>query len=433
MKNHQAIQNEWEIIKWQLKTRSKINQFFQQISEIDENDTVPAMKPDLFGEFLFLHEWNELMDEQNDWLFDLLKQDYSRSFFAMCLSDWKEESKILLDLLSDQNADAEQLVACAVVLNLAVHKVHSEEERLEYTAKIKALDNERSAAILKEYVNAVRFIYGNGTNSISSKCMTWFNKINWTHYTYETDKDQLDYADACDDAGSIISQSLRTFYKASEYFTKALKIREKVLGTDHIDTAYSYDNISFFYTFNGMYDKAIECLIKALEVYERVLETDDPYISRTYNNIGSVYARLCDYDKAFEYYIKALEIQLEIPGTDPLLIQESYVNISDVLDEKGEYDKALEYYNKVLEFRKKEDGTDHPYTAASYERIGSIYYNKGEYDKALENYNMALAIYEKVYETDHRFTKNTQEKIDKIKEIISSFYSKPQKQIDKSK
>ena len=105
VKNHPAIQNEWNNIKEQLKNRSDFNQFFQRISEIDEKDTVPAMKPDLLGEFLFLHEWNELMDEQKDWMSNLLKQDYSCSFFAMCLSDWEEESRNLLEML---NSDFEK-------------------------------------------------------------------------------------------------------------------------------------------------------------------------------------------------------------------------------------------------------------------------------------------------------------------------------------
>ena len=287
MKNHQAIQNEWKIINEQLRTRSKINQFFQRISEIDEKDTVPAMKPDLFGEFLFLHEWNELMDEQNDWLFDLLKQDYSRSFFAMCLSDWKEESKILLDLLSDQNADAEQLVACAVVLNLAVHKVHSEEERKEYAAKIKALDNECSAAILKEYMDAVRFIFDNGQNSIRSECITWLNEINWAHYPYETDKDQLYYADACFDAGSII-YSTGEYDKALEYHNKALTIRENVLGTDHPDTATSYNQTGIVYNDKGEYDKALKYYNKALKISEKVYGTDHRFTQKIQNKINKI-------------------------------------------------------------------------------------------------------------------------------------------------
>ena len=335
MKNHQAIQNEWEIIKGQLKTRSKINQFFQQISEIDENDTVPAMKPDLFGEFLFLHEWNELMDEQNDWLFDLLKQDYSRSFFAMCLSDWKEESKILLDLLSDQNADAEQLVACAVVLNLAVHKVHSEEERMEYTAKIKELDNECSAAILKEYMDAISFIFKNGTNSIRSECTTWLNEINWTHYPYETDKDQSYYADACLDAGHIAIR-LGEYDKALEYYNKALKIREKILRTDNIDIARSYECLGFFYAKKFEYDKALECSNKAREIYESGLGTDDLYIPLicdvTYDNIGAFYYRLGNYDKAFEYYIKALAIHEKEYETDFFNTKSTQKGIDEIKD-----------------------------------------------------------------------------------------------------
>ena len=51
---------------------------------------------------------------------------------------------------------------------------------------------------------------------------------------------------------------------ALEYLFIALDIRKKALGTEHIYTAESYDNISEVYCKKGDYIKALEFYFKAL-------------------------------------------------------------------------------------------------------------------------------------------------------------------------
>ena len=370
VKNHPAIQNEWNNIKEQLKNRSDFNQFFQRISEIDEKDTVPAMKPDLIGEFLFLHEWNELIDEQNDWLFNLLKQDYSRSFFAMCISDWKEESRTLIDLLSDQNADTEQLVACAKVFSRVVCEIHSQEERKEYAAKIKAFDNGRSVAILNTYLSVFNSIFEFDMDSIESECMTWLNEINWAQYIYETTEDQLDYAEACFFAGIWYFYSSYNLNKAIEFFNKALTISEKVLGmeppTTYITKAKNIIGITAI--FGKFVIDFVEMRYKqAVLYYKRGAEL---------LNIGGC-------DKALECFNDALEI-LKLLGTEDSNTATLYNEIGFVYLVKGEYDKALECYFQALSIYERVFGTNHPDTAMTYSYISYIYYHMGNYDKAEE-------------------------------------------------
>ena len=424
MKNHQAIQNEWGDINKQLKTRSKINQLFQRMSEINECDTVSAMKPDLIGEYLFLQEWNDLIGNQTDWLSALLKHDYSCSFFAMCLSDWKEESKTLFDLLSDRDADVEQKVACAVVFNKAVRADQSEEKQKEYAAQIKALDNEHSAAILKEYVNAVRFIFEHRTLISKVDCIAWLKEINLEYYICENADDQKHFAYACFDIATIYNL-IGDYDNALEYYNKALAIFEKVLGTEHLHTASTYNSIGCVYNSMCDYDKALDYTNKALAICEKVLGTEHPDTALTYNSSGVVYHSMGDYDKALEYYNKALAIYEKVLGTEHLYTASIYNNIGAFYGDMGKhdnkivcynstynmtnivchkrsyYDIALEYCNKALTIYEKVFGTAHPDTASTYNNIGAVYYDIGDYDKALDYTNKALTIYEKVFGTEH--------------------------------
>ena len=192
--------------------------------------------------------------------------------------------------------------------------------------------------------------------------------------------------------------------KALDYYFKALEIREKVLGTDHPDTATTYNNIGAVYDAQGDYPKALEYYYKALEVREKKLGTDHPDTATTYNNIGGVYYAQGDYPKALEYYYKALEIYEKVLGTEHPNTATSYNNIGGVYDAQGDYPKALKYYKKALEIDEKVFGTDHPSTATEYNNIGGVYDNQGDYPKALEYYFKALKIYEKVLGTEHPST-----------------------------
>jgi len=55
-----------------------------------------------------------------------------------------------------------------------------------------------------------------------------------------------------------------------------LKIREKVLGEEHPDTATSYNNLAVFYYNQGDLEKAYMFMKKAVEVREKVLPQNHP-------------------------------------------------------------------------------------------------------------------------------------------------------------
>ena len=72
-----------------------------------------------------------------------------------------------------------------------------------------------------------------------------------------------------------------------EYYQKALKIRKKIFGIKHPDTATSYNNIGSIYYNQGDYAKALEYYQKALEIFEKVLGTDHPNTILVRENIES--------------------------------------------------------------------------------------------------------------------------------------------------
>ena len=223
---------------------------------------------------------------------------------------------------------------------------------------------------------------------------------------YFNKSQDIKFGTLCNAIG-LIYDELADYDKALGYYEKALHIHEKVLGTEHRNTAATYNNIAIVYKATGDYDKALGYYEKALEIYKKVIGTEHPYTAATYNNIAIVYYYKGDYEKALEYLEKALHIREKVLGTEHRNTANTYNNIANVYIATGDYDKALGYLEKDLHIREKVLEVEHPSTAITYNNIAIVYKATGDYDKALKYYDKILNIREKVLGTEHPDTANT--------------------------
>ena len=226
-------------------------------------------------------------------------------------------------------------------------------------------------------------------------------------------KDHPDTANNYNNIGLVYS-NMGNYSKALEFYTKALNIYEKVLGKDHPSTAVGYNNIGYLYSDIGDYPKALEFYAKALNIYEKVLGKDHSSTANSYNNIGLVYSDMGDYPKALEFYTKALNIYEKVLGKNHPSTAVGYNNIGYLYSDMGDYPKALEFFTKALDTREKVLGKYHPNTASNYNNIGSVYRRMGDYPKALEFFTKALDTREKVLGKDHPDTANSYNNIGSI-------------------
>jgi len=176
---------------------------------------------------------------------------------------------------------------------------------------------------------------------------------------------------------------LGDFPQAMNYYQKALAIREKVLGSEHPDTAASYNNIGLLYHDQGDYPQALNYYQKALAIHKKVLGVEHPDTARSYNNIGALYHNQGNYPQALNYYQKALAIHEKVLGLEHHDTAESYNNIGALYHNQGNYPQALNYYQKALAIREKVIDLEHHDTAASYNNIGILYHDQGDYSQAL--------------------------------------------------
>ena len=212
-----------------------------------------------------------------------------------------------------------------------------------------------------------------------------------------------DTVDTCYIIGGIY-KNIANYPKAIEFYERTLNIQEKILGKNHPDIADIYNNIGSVYGYMGDYPKALEFFTKALTIQEKALGKDHPKMVTSYNNLGFVYSNIGNYPKALEFYTKALNVRKKVLSKEHPDIAISYNDIGLVYNNMGDYPRALEFFTKTLSIREKVLGKDNPSTANSYNNIASIYNSMGNYSKALELYSKALNINEKVLGNDHPST-----------------------------
>jgi tetratricopeptide (TPR) repeat protein len=232
----------------------------------------------------------------------------------------------------------------------------------------------------------------------------------WLTYCFDMAYDVFSYEfgdkSSMDAFVQNVSHALEIARHAERTFGSDNVVQEKIAGL--------YFEAGQGFAYGGQYIEALECYKKARTIYERVLGTDHPDTATTYNDIAGVYYSQGEYARALEWYEKARTIKERVLGTDHPSTATTYNNIALVYYSQGEYARALEWHEKARTIYERVLGTDHPSTATTYDNIAGVYYSQGEYAEALEWYKKALTIYAKAFGENHELTEIVRDRIKRL-------------------
>jgi tetratricopeptide (TPR) repeat protein len=194
------------------------------------------------------------------------------------------------------------------------------------------------------------------------------------------------------------------FSKALQLSERALAIREKVLGPQHLGTAQSLHILGCVHREMGDYARALSLIQRALAIIEKTRGPEHPNTATSLSSLAQTYSYMGDHDKALSLYERELAIIEKTRGPEHPDTATSLNNLAQIYRYMGDHDKALSLYERALAIIEKTRGPEHPDTATSLSSLARTYRDMGDYDKAISLYERALVICEKVLGNEHSKT-----------------------------
>ena len=144
---------------------------------------------------------------------------------------------------------------------------------------------------------------------------------------------------------------------------QVLKIREKILGQEHVDVAHALNNLGLLHNSLGNRERAEALYGRALQIFEKTLGPQHPNVAEIKNNLANLYLS------------------------------------------RGEYPWSESLYKEAREIFHINYGSDHPRAAKMENNLGMLYYSIGDYDEAERHFKCALAIAERALGPEHTCVK----------------------------
>jgi tetratricopeptide (TPR) repeat protein len=196
------------------------------------------------------------------------------------------------------------------------------------------------------------------------------------------------------------------YAEAKSSLEQAIGIRERVLGSQHADTARSLNNLALIYQDLGDYSTARTLFERALSIHTEVGSVPQE-VATTMGNLAAVLNDLGAPDEAEALYKQALEIRTQVFGPDHPQTADALNNLAIQLHIQKRYDQARPLYERALEIYRNAYDSAHPATARTLHNLGELLADQGDYGQARHYYEQALAMLETILSPDHLDTADT--------------------------
>lgn len=187
-----------------------------------------------------------------------------------------------------------------------------------------------------------------------------------------------------------VSRDLGDQKKSEMYYAKALNIFEKINKADTLDAADIINNLATKFQRRGDFAESEKLYLRALEIRERELGSNSNRVASNLNNLGIFYRERGDYAKAQESYERSIAIREQLFGAESVEATFTLNNLAYFYYTKGDYRAALKIHERVLAIREKKLAPDHPYIGETLDNMAVVYADSGEPEKAETLYLRAV-------------------------------------------
>ena len=188
--------------------------------------------------------------------------------------------------------------------------------------------------------------------------------------------DHLDLAIVYNNYASLLSEIPTKQPKAVSYFSKCEEIFRKTLPPNHPEFAYLYNNLALFYQSQGKYDNALCKFEESKKIIEEVFPNNHPFLISLINNMGLTFYYQGKIPEMIRYYLKSEEILSNVIITKDLDLGIMYGGLAIRLIMKDPPEYFFICYNKFKEILKDSYPTKHSNLDSIYEFLKKKFNNK---------------------------------------------------------
>jgi eukaryotic-like serine/threonine-protein kinase len=215
--------------------------------------------------------------------------------------------------------------------------------------------------------------------------------------------EHVDTLDSINSLGSLLQRQDK-LDEAEMYYDEVIKISRRVLGDDHPSTLIALNNMGSVLEMQGNFPDAEVYIQESLEARRRVLGDDHPSTLTSLNFMGLLSNRQGKYIEAEMYYREVLDGRRRVLGVDHPQTLNAIRNLASALQVRGMLQEAEPYYLEAVEGYRRVYGDDHPDTLVSINGMGVLLYKLGKLDKAERLYLEVIEGSRRMLGGDHSLT-----------------------------
>jgi CHAT domain-containing protein/tetratricopeptide (TPR) repeat protein len=190
------------------------------------------------------------------------------------------------------------------------------------------------------------------------------------------------------------------YREARRLLERGLAIRQTVLGPDHLDVAGSLNNLAVLADRIGNWGEGRSVIERALAIWEKELPPGHPRIGLGVSNLAVANAALGDHARARPLFERGLAIQEKV-GPDNPQVALTLRNLAGSLMALGRYAESQPHFERSLAIFEKTYGPDHRDVGLGMLALGESLRTTGNDARASELFERGTAALERVLGPDH--------------------------------
>ncbi len=208
------------------------------------------------------------------------------------------------------------------------------------------------------------------------------------------------YAQICNTIG-ILYRNTFQYNKAEPFFLSAKEIREKTVGTGHIDYAVTCTGLGALYIQMGKYKVAIPLLSQAREIRGKTTGMQDSEYARCCFLLAICHSYAGDPQEAERLYLESKQIRESVLGRQHQDYAASCNSLAILYASTNQLDKSTPLFEEAKQVIEKSLGKQHPDYIAVCGNLAALYAKKGQFKKSEALFLELLTIKEKLLGKEH--------------------------------